>query len=162
MNAIRCLSVTILLALTASLSACNIESPNVFKSPLRDASIIVTPTAIPNPPFDKGAITGRFIDYISGEPITEMVIHLGELSPLKVEDTDSHIITILPGHSLSTTTDKYGYFAFLNIKPGTYAMVMWTPGKSWVVSDPETKLDILVTVEAGRITNLGEIAINLP
>jgi hypothetical protein len=31
-----------------------------------------------------------------------------------------------------------------------------------VVSDPDTKLDILVTVEADQITDLGEVETDLP
>jgi hypothetical protein len=90
-----------------------------------------------------------------------MVIYLGELSPLEGAP-GSHIITMLPSSSPSTTTDKNGYFAFLDVEPDTYALVIWTPGNSWVVTDPETGLDILVTVEAGAITDLGEVAIDLP
>jgi len=91
-----------------------------------------------------------------------MVIYLGELSPLRIGDSESHVITVLPSSFPNTSTDKHGYFAFLGVEPGTYAMVIWTPVNSWVVSDPETELDILVTVEAGAITDLGEVTINLP
>ncbi|HID64258.1 MAG TPA: hypothetical protein EYP49_16185 [Anaerolineae bacterium] len=165
------LGIVILLTLLIGLSACNTEptSEVAFESPLARTSPLVTPTTgafvptpIPSPPPDKGAITGRFVDYISGEPAMEMVIYLGELSPLGTGDSDSHVITMLPSSSPSTTTDKHGYFAFLNVEPGTYAMVMWTPVNSWVVSDPETELDILVTVKAGATTDLGEVATDLP
>lgn len=165
------LRIVTLLILVIGLSACSTE-PTLkvaSDSPLAQTSPLVTPTAyiavptpIPDPPPDKGAITGRFIDYVSGEPAVEMVVYLGELSPLNIGDSESHVIMILPNSSPSTMTDRHGYFAFLNVEPGTYAMVMWTPVNSWVVSDPETKLGILVTVEAGVITDLGEIAIDLP
>jgi len=165
-------SVVILLGLAISLSGCGTEpttSEVAFESPLAHTSPLVTPTTnvivptpIPSPPLDKGAITGRFVDYISEEPAVEMVIYLGELSPLSTGDSDSHVITMLPSSSPSTTTDKHGYFAFLDVEPGIYAMVMWTPVNSWVITDPETELDILVTVEAGAITELGKIATDLP
>jgi hypothetical protein len=139
-----------------------------FESPLAPTSPVVTattdapvPTSIPSAPPDKGVITGRFVDYSSGAPAAQMVIYLGELSPLTVGESESHVITILPALSPSATTDREGNFAFLDLGPGTYALVIWTPGNSWVITDPETQLDILVTVEAGVITDLGEVAISV-
>jgi len=167
----RQLSIVILLILGMGLSSCGteptpraaLESSIAYTSPLvTPITSDIVPTPIPNPPPDKGAITGRFVDYISGEPAAEMIIYLGELSPLSIGNSESHVITMLPCSSPSTMTDKHGYFAFLDVEPGTYAMVIWTPAKSWVVCNPETKLDILVTVEAGAITELGEVAIDLP
>lgn len=167
----RHLSIMVLMTLVTGLSACSTEpTPEItFESPLAHTSPLVTPTTsafvptpIPSPLPDKGAITGQFVDYVSGEPAVEMVIYLGELSPLSTGDSESHVVTMLPSSSPSTTTDKQGHFAFLDVEPGIYAMVMWTPMNSWVVSDPETKLDILVTVEAGMITDMGEIVTDLP
>jgi hypothetical protein len=107
-------------------------------------------------------ITGRFVDYQSREPGPEIVVYLGELSPVDLEGEETHIVSMNPDASPSTGTDEDGHFVFEDVEPGTYAMVMWTPGNSWVVSDPETKLDILVTVEADQITDLGEIETDLP
>lgn len=145
------------------------ESPLATTSPLptptrslTEASSPSEPTSIPTPTSSKGAITGRFVDYQSGEPGPEIVLYLGELSPVDLDGEETHIVSMNPDSSPSAATDKGGYFAFQEVEPGTYAIVMWTPGNSWVVSDPDTNLDILVTVEAGEITDLGEIETNLP
>lgn len=149
--------------------ACSRLSPADFsKSPLADFSPVTipvidfVPTPIPTPLPEKGSITGRLINSSTLEPIGGVIVYLGEISPFKIEGTESHIITVLPNSSPSTLTDKYGYFAFLNINPGVYAMVIWLPEKSWVVSTPETGKDILLTVEAGKVTTLGELLINPP
>ncbi len=160
------LTIGVLPILMVVLSGCGAK-PTPFESPVYVSPLAVsteevaTPTPLPSPPPDKGIITGRFVDYLSGEPAAEMVVYLGELSPLE-GDPGSHIIVMLPSSSPSTTTDKNGYFVFYDVEPDTYAMVIWTPGNSWVVADPETGLDILVTVEPGAITDLGELAIDLP
>lgn len=91
-----------------------------------------------------------------------MVVYLGELSPVELEGEETHLVSMNPDTSPSTATSEEGRFVFQDVEPGTYAMVMWTPGNSWVVSDPETNKDILVTVEAGQITDLGEIKTDLP
>jgi hypothetical protein len=119
------------------------------------------PTPVPTPSADKGAIVGRFVDFETGEPPrTVMPVFLGQLSPL--DPGDSFVITMLPTTAPQTGVDTQGYFAFSDVEPDTYALVFWTPINSWVVSDPETEEAILVTVNAGEITDLGEMAVNLP
>jgi len=89
-----------------------------------------------------------------------MPVFLGELLPL--DSGDTFMITMLPTSAPQTAVDTQGYFAFSDIEPDTYAMVFWTPMNSWVISDPETEDAILVTANAGEITDLGEVAVNLP
>ena len=131
-------------------------------SPASATESVAAPTSIPRPSQDEGAITGRLVDHISGAPAREMVIYLGQLSPVTIGGSDSHLITVLPSSSPRSATDEQGYFAFGDIEPGTYAMIVWSPVNSWVVSDPETGLDILVTVERGAITDLGRVLVDLP
>ena len=119
------------------------------------------PTPVPTPSADKGAIVGRFVDFETGEPPrTAMPVFLGELSPLS--PGDSFVITMLPTSAPQAEVDVQGYFAFADVEPDTYAMVFWTPMSNWVISDPETEDAILVTVNVGEITDLGEIAVDLP
>lgn len=119
------------------------------------------PTPVPTPSADKGAIVGRFVDFETGEPPRNaMPVFLGKLSPL--DPGDSFVITMLPTTSPQTAVDEQGYFAFSDVEPDTYAMIFWTPMSNWVISDPETEDAILVTVNAGEITDMGEVAVDLP
>jgi len=61
-----------------------------------------------------------------------------------------------------TMADESGRFAFPDLEPGTYALILWTPARSFVINDPETGQGLLVTVEAGVIIELGKIAVDLP
>lgn len=146
---------------TSPSSSSPLATPLSGTSPLFPSGAFV-PTPIPQPASDKGSVTGRLVDYISGEPALPMVIYLGTLSLIDIEGAESHLVQMQPSSSPDASVDEHGYFAFLDVPPGVYAMVAWTPVNSWVISDPATELDILVTIEANKITELGELAVNLP
>ena len=135
-----------------------------FTSPLAQTSPLPTPTPTPLPPTpfpppapDKGSITGQLIHFQTGEPLANTPIFLGQLSPLTTAEGLTHTITVLPASSPHTMTDEQGYFSLLDVEPDTYALVIWTPVTSWVISDPDTQHEILVTVKAGEITDLGQV-----
>ena len=137
------------------------ESPLAHSSPLAVSKTSFVPTAVPPPSAGKGTIVGHFVDIESGAPPgAEVSVFLGTLSMM--DPSDSYVITMLPTDSPQAITDVHGYFAFLDIEPGTYAMVIWTPMNSWIVSEPETEEAVLVTVDAGQVTDLGEKAVKLP
>jgi hypothetical protein len=170
------LYIAILLTLAMGISACGAEpSPTeIFESPLSplptptmsvSAAVEVnTPTAIPTPRPGMGAVTGQFVDYASGKPVVERLFYLGEVSSLAAgeEGQDSQFVVMIPGTSLKTTSDKDGRFALLDVEPGTYVFVVWTPSDSWVVTDPEGEENIVVIIEAGEVTDLGTIPIETP
>lgn len=170
------LYIAILLALAVGVSACGAEPTpqETFESPLSPlaspttsastAAAVETPTAIPVPQPGMGAITGQFVDYASGKPVAERPFYLGEVSSLEAREggQDSQFAVMVPGTSLQTTSDKDGRFAFLDVEPGTYVFVVWTPSNSWVVSAPEGEESIVVIVEAGEVTDLGTIPIETP
>jgi hypothetical protein len=167
-------NLSVLLLLTLLLVGCGAEPT---ATPVQDTPLPATaeptstkpaptptepvPTPVPTPSADKGAIVGRFVDFETGEPLgNALPVFLGELSPL--EPGDSFVITMLPTTSHQTAVDAQGYFAFSDVEPDTYAMIFWTPMSNWVINDPETEDAILVTVSAGEITDLGELAVDLP
>lgn len=148
---------------TSASATSPLATPMSATSPLTAPETgIYVPTIVPDPAAGKGTITGRLVDFNSGQPAIEIPLYLGKLSPFNIEGSESHLIEVHPNSSPGTKTDKHGYFTFLDIEPGTYAIVAWTPVNSWVISNPETELDILATVEADTITRLGELAVDLP
>ena len=175
-------NLSVVLLLTLVLVGCGVEptATPVSESPTVQATPILTPTKpaptstepaptptesaptpVPMPSADKGAIVGRFIDFETGEPPrTAMPVFLGELLPL--EPGDSFMITMLPTSAPQTEVNVQGDFVFSDVEPDTYAMIFWTPMNNWVISDPETEEAILVTVNAGEITDLGEVVVDLP
>jgi hypothetical protein len=141
-----------------------IESPMptpAFISPLPSpTAIYASPTIVLTPNLTQGTITGRLINSVSGAPIDNQIIYLGDLLPM--EPGPAYLIIMKQRESPNTVTDKEGWFIFPNLAPGTYALILWTPGISKVIIDAETNKELLATVEAGKITNLGEIRVEWP
>jgi hypothetical protein len=134
------------------------DSP--LPEPTEPAQVEPAPTSLPSPSADKGTVIGRFIDVETGEPPGETLpIFLGEFSPLESGDP---LITMSPTSSPPGTIEASGDFVFLDVEPGTYAIVFWTPATSRVLSDPETQKPIVATLKAGEITDLGEVVVDLP
>jgi hypothetical protein len=141
------------------------QTEETFDSPLSPLptpeAALAVPTQLPALQDDLGGLTGRFVDVVSGEPIIDRVVYLGELTPMESQDGEdaTNFVMMVPTTSPSSPLDQSGGFAFVNVEPGTYAFVLWTPGESWVVNEPGTQSSILVTIEAGQITDLDVVAI---
>jgi hypothetical protein len=107
-----------------------------------------------------GVITGRLIRDMSGLPLPGVAIYIADLVPLT--PGPGNLITIQQKSSVHTTTDANGYFGLI-VKPGDYALVLWTPIRSMVIPDPQHEdKELLVTVEAGKTDDMGEIVVNFP
>lgn len=119
------------------------------------------PTPIPEPTSGKGSIIGRFIDYETGAPAgTTIPVFLGEFNALS--DGETNLITFSPSSAPSVLIDEHGYFAFLDVDPGFYPFLLWLPNSSSVLTHPDTEQAVVATVTAGKITDLGEVAVDLP
>jgi hypothetical protein len=127
-------------------------------SPLPEES--PDPTPLPPPPPSKGAVTGRIINAATGQRTIGMTVYLGTVKPMGSKD--GNIVTMKENASPHTLSDADGYFAFTDIEPDTYALILWTPLNSIVVPDPDTGREFMVTVQDGQITELGDVVSNLP
>jgi len=106
---------------------------------------------------DKGTVTGQLVDQLTGKPLADLLLYLGGIMPLKVGEVENHSIIVMLKSSPSTASDAEGRFRFTNVPPGVYALVLWSPHNSTIVSDPKTKLDILITVEANKTADMGRL-----
>jgi hypothetical protein len=57
------------------------------------------------------------------------------------------------------TTDEAGRFVFLNVEPKTYALVYSSGASEFLLKDPDSNKDLLITVVADQIINVGEVYI---
>ena len=117
------------------------------------------PFATPAPESGKGAVVGRLVasstdgpGYMGGD------LYLGSLIP--ASDPQAK-----PMVSFSENVDPKagvyrsdGRFAFNNVPPGNYALVVWNPVTSFVVETPNSGM-VQVKVEPGKVTDLGAIVI---
>lgn len=120
-------------------------------------SITRTPLPPPNPAI--GTVTGRFLQKTTGAPLHGEMVYMGELTP--ITPGPQYLISVDQQNAPHTAIDSDGYFALTGLKPGTFAIVVWTPVKSMVVGDPgKADKELDVTVNGGKITDIGEIEID--
>ncbi len=118
-----------------------------------------TPPKLTNPA--KGGVKGRLVLRSTGAPLLGFSVYLGDTLP--IQPGDQHAITFQEKSSPHVDVDAQGNFAFVDVTPNTYALVLWTPLKSLVVPDPKqpTK-ELSIVVKAGEITDLGDIVSDMP
>lgn len=152
------------------LVACTTSSPAPTVSPLisplpaskdQKSATVVSPAFVaPVPEAGKGGIMGRLVagssdgpGYFGGD------LYLGSLIPAS-DPSAQPMISF--SENVDPKADVYqsdGRFAFNNVQPGNYALVVWTPGISFVVELPNGGGMVQVKVEPGKVTDLGVLVI---
>ncbi|NJN67216.1 MAG: hypothetical protein HC884_11155 [Chloroflexaceae bacterium] len=128
------------------------------------ASPSPSPSPMPTVPMyteETGAITGILLNQETDEPLENLTVFAATVSE------DNEIIsyndqTSSRGHLLP---ENEGRFTIKQVKPGRYSLALWTPRSSLLVPDPESEDEasaILVTVEPGKVTDVGTIHIAQP
>lgn len=111
---------------------------------------------VPEPKEGLGVVTGRLIELSTNQPYLAPTLILGTL----VFASDPNAAPPLVGYSEETdpkaTQDLSGKFIFTDIKPGSYGIVVWTPGSHTLVNDSQGNT-VQVTVEAGKVVDLGNV-----
>ncbi|MFV2043818.1 MAG: hypothetical protein ACC700_11365 [Anaerolineales bacterium] len=118
------------------------------------------PPQIPTPGKDTGVIAGRIVSVTTESPLASHVVYLGEILPL--QPGPEYLVTLQVESSPHTTTDSQGYFAFADIEPGSYPLIIWTPFKSLVIPDASGESELQVIVDAGETSDVGELKVQWP
>lgn len=139
-----------------------LSSPVVSASP----SVQLTPTLPSLNDQNRGGVVGQIVLKDTKGPLPGVAVYLGDYLAVQSNQQSSQstfAITIQQNSSPHTSTDENGYFAIVNVTPGKYALVLWTPLSSSVIADPQqpTK-ELQVVIEPGKVINLGEIVSTLP
>lgn len=146
------------------------QMPTPFDSPLATPTLpadalespLVTPTPLSPPMEGTGHVVGRFVRETDGEPMPSAYLFLGEL--LSAEGPIPGV-GLVPGQAPETTSDANGEFAFLNVPPGRYALIWWLSHReSYLLRAPEGAEEefLIVNVEEGTTTELGDVSANQP
>lgn len=109
-----------------------------------------------------GAITGVLLDE-QGAPVTDLAVFLADL--VDGPQPGSKMITFQLGSSKRGPTDAQGNFAIDDIKPGSYTLVIYTPGGGSTPIPPPGGAPgsaILVEVKAGQTVDLGKLQVKRP
>jgi len=113
--------------------------------------------SLPAPAPDTGIVVGSAIWQGSqSQAVSEIDLYLAEVS--EVEEGGMALARLDPGSSPKATLDETGYFIFVDVAPGTYALVAAiSPADSALVPDPETAAELTIVVVAGEVVDLGTI-----
>jgi len=128
-------------------------------SPLADA--MTSPLAAPeqlavNISETSGAVRGAIIGRtVQGEyrPVAGYIVGLAELVPAN-DGSGAIAAAYDPYNAPTTKTDEQGRFAFNNIEPGEYGLILDAVKNQALLSFPEKGGSILMTVEPGEIVEL--------
>jgi len=138
------------------INACEERALPTFISPLPSPSLVVTnplptpeiatpfPTSQPGMGTVRGALTGM----MGGD------LYLAKLLP----DDDFPLFEFEMGVSAKATMYETGEFIIIDVPPGRYGLVFWTPLNSFLINDPKTGTTLIIAVEEDKLVDLGKIA----
>lgn len=149
-----------------SLGACS-GQPTPALSPLpvavsnNQSPLFPTATAPALSDATLGGVKGRIVSRSTGQPLSGFGLYLGDRLP--IQPGDQHAITFQQKSSPHVEVDAQGNFALVDVKPNTYALILWTPLRSLVIADPKQPTqELSVEIKAGQVTDLGDIVSDLP
>jgi hypothetical protein len=117
-------------------------------------------TTVPAPDGETGVVTGSVFSTKMNAPLSQIGIYLGEY--MYLTPGPGYLVTMAQQGSPHTVADSEGRFALDKVKPGDYPLLLWTPFNSHVVSEKDSTNELVVTVKAGEVTDLGEIQVEWP
>ncbi len=139
---------------TAGASSTNLtgeEPPSPLPTP--------APEIVPGP--DTGIVMGTLEQTASSPlPLEERMLYLSSIIH-GAGRPDFEVAKMDPVRDPRSAVNADGSFIFTDIQPGKYALSTVTPrGESVLLLHLDTGLDIVIEVEAGKITDLGVILVN--
>lgn len=130
-----------------------LEAPPLYPDP---GMIPPTPTYIPPPTPTPDPTLGR-IDGSLFEGTSPVQISL-YLAEIQADENGKEIAARYdPQNSPREETSPDGSFSFVNVKPGRYALILYTGMNSFLLNVPDKNEAIIFTVEAGKTFDLGKI-----
>jgi hypothetical protein len=104
----------------------------------------------------KGVVTGRVLELANGEVFLAPSLFLGRLTFASDPNAAPPLVGFSETTSPQGVQDRTGKFMFTNIEPGTYAVVVWTPGSSTLLTDKEGNTAIIELAE-NQVADMGDI-----
>ncbi len=106
-----------------------------------------------------GVVTGKVFrlpgqDNTSIEPLSRLHIYLAELIKTK---EGMQLASLSKDTAPTATLDTQGTFAFADVPPGRYGLMLDTPQGVVLLNQPDSGTDLIVEVQGGKVTNLGDL-----
>jgi len=158
-------TIPILLLLTLVASACYWQPvPAPTTHPVVEATPTVAApaaTAVPTSQPDFGTITGALNRENKPDiSITNADLFLAEI--LRGGGNTLSVAALDMNAAPKAKTGADGHFAFVDVTPGTYTLVIRTPLGAMLIPDPDSGHDLLITVKADKTVDLGQLYVALP
>jgi hypothetical protein len=113
----------------------------------------------PTPRPGTGVVIGKLVSASQTDfPYTAQDLYLGRMIPAAQPNAEPAVAFTYGDDPGTTVRYPDGTFAFTDVVPGTYVLLIWTPGNSFVIEAPEGGL-IKVVVEADKTTDLGNVVL---
>jgi hypothetical protein len=106
-----------------------------------------------------GVVTGKLFrlpspDNTSTEPLSRLHIYLAELIKTK---EGMQLASLSKDTAPTATVDAKGTFAFADVPPGRYGLMLDTPQGVILLNQPESGGDLIVEVQGGKVVDLGDL-----
>lgn len=108
---------------------------------------------IPTPPDGKATIAGALQREGSSEPVSQVDLYLTTL--IRTAEGKEILAALDVASDPRAFTDREGVFLFTEIVPETYGLAIVCPTGSFLLREPDTGGDLLITAEAGALIDLG-------
>ena len=107
-----------------------------------------------------GTIVGSVFSSSLDSPLKFYMVYLGE--KLLLTPGPDYLLTFEKEASPKAKTDEEGYFEVTDVQPGEYALIVWTPHNSYVITDESGEKEQIVEVINGQTTDLGLLVVEWP
>jgi hypothetical protein len=111
---------------------------------------------------DLGAIGGILIREQSNQGFLPLDPHELVLAEVITSDTGQPALVGYDEASPRGETFPTGVFVFRNVKPGQYSLVINMAVTEFLVKDATTGAELIFTVTANEVTDLGQVIVQLP
>ena len=150
--------VATLLLISIFLLSCSKETLNAIEGVIKPTlTPLNTPTEIVIEDSNTGIVTGvlLFKDGEITKPVSNVSMFLAEV--LKDENGIPRVVSMNRTDSPRAATDIKGQFVFLNVPPGEFGLVLDIVIKAYLLPEPDSDTDLIITVESDKIIDLGSL-----
>lgn len=131
-------------------------SMDTYPQPSNENNFLPAQIDVPTPEMDNGVIIGKILVQGTNEPYLNSILILGEISEAN-QPGYPPLVGFSVENSPHALQAEDGSFVFTSVKPGNYAIVLWSPLSTFLLSNFQTGETIFITVNPGEITDLGTV-----